>query len=239
MVKVTKNLSNIPKGLEQKIIKKFVENMSTTSAYDDKYNKTYKLSKTNLEKIYNNKCCYCEKTLEDSFKHIEHYRPKDTYWWLSLSYDNLLLCCDRCNNYKSTHFEVEHKKKFNKKDINNLHNLAIKYNKVEKPKLIHPEIDQIDGLFYFDTNGKIYGIDDRMKYTIEKCKIDRKEANSQRKAVLDKFRTKIEARISENKISEIDNLIADFINEANNNKEIYIAFRKWCIENLDTIIENI
>lgn len=51
------------------------------------------------------KCAYCEKQLEKGSFEVEHYRPKGGvagcdhpgYWWLALSWTNLLPTCAGCN----------------------------------------------------------------------------------------------------------------------------------------------
>src|ERR1700754_580527 len=50
------------------------------------YNDRYKLAdiKAILEKIYHGKCAFCEQKVEQ--KHVEHYRPKKTYYWLAFSW---------------------------------------------------------------------------------------------------------------------------------------------------------
>jgi uncharacterized protein (TIGR02646 family) len=51
------------------------------------------------------KCAYCEKLLEKGLFEVEHYRPKGGvagcdhpgYWWLALTWTNLLPTCAACN----------------------------------------------------------------------------------------------------------------------------------------------
>ena len=67
--------------------------------------------KTQLLQDQNNKCAYCEITMEGDFGAVEHYRPKtgwrendiDTlhtpgYYWLAYEWTNLLCSCDKCNS---------------------------------------------------------------------------------------------------------------------------------------------
>lgn len=61
--------------------------------------------KLQLKKDFNYKCAYCEKQIEKGYFEVEHYRPKGRvegcshsgYWWLALSWDNLLPSCPPCN----------------------------------------------------------------------------------------------------------------------------------------------
>lgn len=44
------------------------------------------------------KCAFCEKREEQAkYRDVEHYRPKNRYWWLAWSWDNLLFACFECN----------------------------------------------------------------------------------------------------------------------------------------------
>ena len=84
MIKIEKDFANIPKILQSKNR----EEAFDKNVKDKKFNhgKTlYKPDelKNRLHKIYNFKCAYCEDTLLNAPKHIEHYRPKDTYYWLA------------------------------------------------------------------------------------------------------------------------------------------------------------
>lgn len=52
------------------------------------------------------KCAYCEAPYLRRSAHIEHYRPKATYWWLAWSWDNLLQICGTCNTVKKDGFDL-------------------------------------------------------------------------------------------------------------------------------------
>jgi len=54
------------------------------------------------------RCFICGKELNDTGSaQVEHYRPKDIYWWLAYDYDNYYLCCGDCNKLKSTKFPLK------------------------------------------------------------------------------------------------------------------------------------
>lgn len=63
--------------------------------------------KRKLAELFHNKCAYCETFYNASAPvDIEHYRPKGSvseapghsgYWWLAMSWDNLLPSCIDCN----------------------------------------------------------------------------------------------------------------------------------------------
>lgn len=64
------------------------------------------------------KCCYCEDQICDSNEPLEHYRPKGKarrqpgcsdehgYWWLTYTWENLLLACGHCNSKKLDKFPL-------------------------------------------------------------------------------------------------------------------------------------
>ncbi len=73
--------------------------------FDSEY---WKKAKTQLKKESSEKCAYCEcKVPQVAHGDVEHYRPKDLYWWLAYNYDNYLFCCQICNQtYKSNNFPL-------------------------------------------------------------------------------------------------------------------------------------
>ena len=73
----------------------------------------------NGEKKEVGKCYFCESRLPEGGLHIEHYRPKNGfkqllgseeeypgYYWLTYSWDNLILACYECNIIKGTIFPL-------------------------------------------------------------------------------------------------------------------------------------
>jgi uncharacterized protein (TIGR02646 family) len=72
----------------------------------------WKVAKKQLIKEVHGKCAYCEAPASMvAFGDVEHYRPKSIYWWLTYSYDNLLLSCELCNEkFKKTKFPVKNKR---------------------------------------------------------------------------------------------------------------------------------
>lgn len=88
-----------------------------TSAADmSKYNYKDDSVREQLRKDQHNKCCYCERLL-DEIEDIEHFRPKKRYkdvsgvthtpgyYWLLTDWENLMYCCAECNRTcKNDHF---------------------------------------------------------------------------------------------------------------------------------------
>ncbi len=156
--------------------------------YDDRY-RTEDIKEA-LKAIYHDKCAYCEKNIKDTNFHIDHHRPKAIYYWLAYSWDNLLLCCDKCNLKKGDTFDIQGKKRagFNPNDLKDIHNLTPEYNKIEKPLLVNPELEDVEDKLIFDwKTGDIDSHDPRCRYTIECCELDRKEANEKRQKIWDDF----------------------------------------------------
>ena len=55
------------------------------------------------------KCAYCESpTSVVAYGDVEHFRPKDLYWWLAFSFDNYTFSCQLCNQkFKGANFTVD------------------------------------------------------------------------------------------------------------------------------------
>jgi uncharacterized protein (TIGR02646 family) len=67
----------------------------------------HKSLKEALEAIFQKKCAYCETQYEVAgYLEVEHYRPKNAYYWLAADWSNLLPSCKRCNNGKLAKFPL-------------------------------------------------------------------------------------------------------------------------------------
>lgn len=248
MIKVNKDLTDIPASLNSKTTCRRREEIIESGRYpsEGRYDSRYKQDdvKAALEKIYHNKCAYCEKNVGDSFYHIEHYRPKSSYYWLAYSWDNLLLCCDKCNVYKRRKFEIAGEKAcFDDKVLEIIHELADRYNATERPMMVHPEIEEVGSLLEFRRSGMIESRDERVRYTIGVCRIDRKSANERRKKILDDLLKRYRCRAYEFLVSRsvensgaIKALIEDFIRDSQDRSNEYLAFRRWVVRNLRELL---
>lgn len=244
MIKVSKNLSDVPQSLDHtsgtvgcNTYKKRSELINNGSYSDtDSYNSRYKYSDTKdkLKRIYESKCAFCENKVEQF--HVEHYRPKSIYYWLAFSWDNLLLACPTCNQFKGEDFRIEGTiATYTKVFLNNYNNYSFNYDIIEKPLLLNPELTISNGTFSFSQSGVITSDDPRGKYTIERCKLDRDYLNDERKKILDDFENEIISALAaynntENIKNVITHTITSFKNKSENSKEIFLAFRKKCIE---------
>ncbi|MBW8879885.1 MAG: hypothetical protein JF615_00270 [Asticcacaulis sp.] len=141
-----------------------------------------------IETLFNNKCAYCESLFGAGGPvDIEHFRPKGAvaedkahpgYWWLAMSWDNLLYSCIDCNRMRGqipvtegmTHEQVEQKRQDSdktntgKKDSFPVRGKHLKPKSVnyagEKALLIDPtRLDPVDHItFATDANGNCLAI---------------------------------------------------------------------------------
>jgi uncharacterized protein (TIGR02646 family) len=52
-----------------------------------------------LYAMHGRACAYCQRNLPGSDRgDVEHFRPKNVYWWLAYEYENFLLSCTVCNS---------------------------------------------------------------------------------------------------------------------------------------------
>lgn len=190
MIKVEKDFDDIPSILTQQVREDAFEANIVSSSYIDSKNR-YKVKSVQekLKEIYHRKCAYCEKKLLDSPKHIEHYRPKSTYYWLAYSWDNLLLSCGECNGAKGKDFDTQNGQiAYSGETFDVIHHLGISYDDAEKPKLINPEREDVLSLITFDVSGAMDSDDERVHYTIHNaCKLNRDELVERRVQVIEDF----------------------------------------------------
>ncbi|NIG54863.1 hypothetical protein [Chitinophaga sp. Cy-1792] len=154
-----------------------------------------------LELIYHCKCAFCEtNTLAGASFRVDHFRPKCNvkddaqskgYYWLGYEWSNLILICEKCNLSKSNKFPIDGTRIY--------HPLFSAANKVndscrlitgamliaEYPRLLNPEVDDVEAHFGFDPDGSIIGVTDRGKATIEVCDLNREALKLDRKKIID------------------------------------------------------
>ena len=54
-----------------------------------------------LDAMHGQSCAYCQGILTQSDRgDVEHFRPKNPYWWLAYDFNNYLLSCSRCNRVR-------------------------------------------------------------------------------------------------------------------------------------------
>jgi len=246
MIKVHKDLESIPSSLMDKKTNRKRDNCIKDEKYHQKkdFHQQFKQQdvKDTLRMIYNEKCAFCEQkiteckdnNLEDCSQTIEHYRPKIIYYWLAYSWDNLLWCCHRCNQNKHKQFETASQTvKYDKTFLENIHTSTSIYQEIEKPKMIHPELESVvDKLNFYD--GKIDSDDERVKYTINICKLDRDALNDTRQTIIDDFmEVLIDKKLkNESFIEDLQNLMNVFKNK---NSE-FRALRYWMLRHYEDLL---
>lgn len=252
MIAVKKDFENIPKTLTYKKKREAFQKNKGAEKYIDETSK-YRTRevKERLSKIYNYKCVYCEKSLLDITNHIEHYRPKSVYYQLAYSWDNLLLACDKCNSKKLDNFKIAKEKyNFDEKDysLEELQNKIKEIDEIEEPFFVNPEQENQE---FFDKNisfylegkeaGNIFSENERLKYTIETCDLNRDDLNNLRLIVLNDLKNDIKEIIEGAKEDNVFlvrglKLLKQKINRELENKEReFTALRKIILDNFFSI----
>ncbi len=218
-------------------------------AYVDKdiYNARYKTPdiKDKLSAIYKNKCAYCEQKVE-SF-HVEHYRPKQKYYWLAYSWDNLISTCAYCNEYKSTNFQVASQATLviNHTNLRNINALSNAHDAVENPTLVNPEVTNPLGKIDFDHDGNILSADPKFAYTISICRIDRTYLKDRRKKIFDDLRRDLKTAFVTNATPleqsiAIKTIVRKFATDCTDDENEFLAFRRYIFDHwLHAEIRNI
>lgn len=256
MIQIEKDLSKVPVKLANK-----KTDFNKTVANKKYEGESYKVVQKDLIDLYNDKCGYCETSLKNNFRAVEHYRPKDNnlnikkcdasyaYYWLALSWSNLILSCSYCNSNKGSCFDIINKSKrvsYNNETFEITHSITEQYNKEEEPLLFHPEIDKLEGLILFDTSGKIELTSERVKYTVETCKLNRDDLIELRYPILKTFKdnlTDIYNDIKDDKkltfqqkLNHFKREIVNFSKLANDDKSDFLVWRKYILKNYQTFV---
>jgi len=244
MIKVEKDFSDIPTILTQQAREDaFNNNVSSASYCDNKNRYKVRLVQKKLNEIYHLKCAYCEHKLLDAPKHIEHYRPKNIYYWLAYSWDNLLLCCGSCNSAKGNRFATNSDAvNYNNESFIDIHNLGNTYDNTESPKIINPEKEDVLDLISFDKEGHISSEDVRVHHTIEDaCSLNREELVQLRMEIITDFINIMNDHyIYFIKHKDASRFIPDIENFINNCKveNAFYAFRYFILNNVEIFFED-
>lgn len=254
MRKIEKDLADIPKSLvvaEDQLTHIRRKELIKKGAYIDSdiYNSRYKLPdiKDKLENLYHHKCAYCEYKVEQW--DVEHYRPKNLYYWLTYSWDNLMYSCPKCNKFKGTSFDIKGKKVLSPQvsdDLSEINTWSSKrYDQQEKPMLLNPERDDLKDVFIFDMQGHIKDNNNpRANYTIEKCHLDRDFLVDERRKIINDFRNKVNAEYLKANTKNVQKerlsvLVESFVDSAMDDTNTFTAYRNAAVAWLDEIIKNL
>ena len=160
-----------------------------------------------LEKLFNDKCAYCETRSTPGFDwEVEHYRPKGEvakrpnhpgYYWLTYEWNNLLPACTHCNQPridkprwkentgssggKSTQFPL---KVESNRAMSHLHSITR-----EEPLLLDPCNDYPENHLRYDPTGQVHPIKKSKKgwKTIDICHLKRSRLKKDRERELIKI----------------------------------------------------
>ncbi len=166
----------------------------------------YRVIRPDLERVFFSKCAYCESRVGiTASADVEHFRPKrgargfgpggqagdksDStyhdahYWWLAMSWDNLLLACAYCNRFKATWFPVS-------KERNRAQPMVTGADlEAEKPLLLNPCLDDPDLHLRYREDGTIEPLTERGGVTIEIIKLNRDDLRFARARELERALT--------------------------------------------------
>ena len=254
MRKIEKDLNDIPQTLvvsDGELTHERRKELIAKGAYIDEkiYNDRYKTDdiKDRLKGLYHHKCAYCEYKVEQG--HVEHYRPKNLYYWLAYSWDNLMYSCPTCNQFKGTTFDIKGKKILPPKvsdDLSEINTLSSKrYDQQEKPMLLNPERDDLKDVFIFDMQGHIKGNNNsRADYTIEKCHLDRVFLVDERRKIINDFRNLLNAEYLKPDSKDAQKemlsvLVGSFVESAKDETNTFTAYRKAAVAWIDDIVKDI
>lgn len=253
MIAVKKDFEAIPRIIFYKARLAAFEKNKTVGKYvsSDKLYKPKKV-KDALDVIYRRKCAYCEKSLKDADRHVEHYRPKEPYFWLAFSWDNLLIACKKCNELKSNHFReylAGTALNYSNETLETAQSQAKAYNAIEQPLILNPEQETEESLqkhFTFDlATAEFIALSPQMKVTIEVCQLNRKELVEKRKEKLTRLKDHLGEDIYAFQKSDqqkergqaILSTIKKFKQEISEETS-FIAWRKFIFQNWRIIVPN-
>ena len=135
--------------------------------------KTGKIVKDSIIREQGGLCCYCERRIDESNSHIEHFRPQSVFTNESLEYGNMLCSCFR---------EV--------KKGTELHCGHLKGEWFDENLLISPLDSICESRFAFELDGRMMQSktdDTAAQTTIERLGLNAGKLIAKRKALLDVF----------------------------------------------------
>jgi hypothetical protein len=99
----------------ERLLDAYYDNAQKVPFNDRRYKsqlQIWKSAKAQLSADSYGKCAYCESpTAVVAYGDVEHFRPKDIYWWLAFTYDNYTFSCQICNQtFKKAKFPVSGKR---------------------------------------------------------------------------------------------------------------------------------
>ncbi len=235
MIHVSKDYNDIPRVLLAKKTEKALEKVlnGVIKHAPDIYK--HKEVENRLQEIYHGKCAYCESKLMPGFSPvIEHIRPKSIYPWLVYEWSNLIPVCMECNK-KNKHYPIEGevvaKHPINKKDWR-YDILSLQ----EKPLLLNPEYDNPEEHLSFFPDGRIYGLTEQGKVTIDILKLNREPLVIERnkiRLVMNEFLDILTIQFKDIQKAKI--FFLDELEKRTDASYEYALFRRYLYNNIKTI----
>jgi len=188
-----------------------------------------------LESEFHGKCGYCEKKIvQPNYSNVDRYRPNngirdakeyfpDLYWWLTFTWNNLILCCKECKQYKANYFPIRGKRA-------SVDNQSIKK---ENPLLVNPLIGEPSTYFHFDNEGNIHSTEERGSQTIELLRLNRTELIESRRLAREKIIEIVKRKLIRDEsfipIQKIEYLQTLF--EKEDSSIEFSSFKRWVLIN--------
>lgn len=120
-----------------------------------------------LRHEFNDKCGYCESPIGPAgYGDLDLFRPRSKYGTeAELDWSNYVYSCSVCNRNKGATFPLLYG--------DNRDNLPYKLALTQSPLLINPRLDEPSEHFTYEIEGKIIGLTDRGRGTIERLDLNR------------------------------------------------------------------
>ncbi|RMO85545.1 AAA ATPase [Pseudomonas syringae pv. philadelphi] len=193
-----------------------------------------------LENTQFHKCAYCEDLIIGEARNVvSHYRPLsnavidtdgvneifDHYAWFAYEWQNLMLICPECNQYKLNKFPLSGAV------VKPFSTWRYAENR-EKPLLLNPFTDVVEKHIKYDAAGHAEGITDRGSITIDILNLNRSNLKHERHAAIQDALNKIEdARTF--KFSLQEEMLSDILAE----EKLYVgaisSLLRWVCEFLN------
>ena len=206
---------------------------------------------------FRGKCAYCEKTINNQYGDIEHYRPKAAvqnedgkrvkishagaqrdhpgYYWLAYDWQNLLPSCELCNRPsrggkwgKGNRFPVEGKHAARPGD-----------EATERPKILNPLIDSPADHLAFDSTGTVTPKSERGRATRDILGLDAKDLPRDRKRKWDEVDAKISRAFAQWTAMGGDWLVEELTALQTDDQEFAAVARTVCNQRLSELLTSI
>ncbi len=260
MIRIFKDVDTVPSSLLSDKNEAAFLAIITASKYDNQHDSRYKGQdvKDALQAIYHDKCAFCEKKLLDMDKHHEHFRPKKSranlgkcdagfaYYWLAISWDNLLQVCGRCNSFKGNCFDIlGTRATYSNETLAELHNKSLDYQQLEQALFFNPEQEDPKDFLLFNRKGIMLSANRRMRYTIRICSLNRIELLEKRLTILKDLQDDFNQHFAsftlysaegsmDSRLEYYRKTVEKLFAEAANPKSEFMAWKRYLIEQYES-----